>query len=148
MHINLGEYLALVALLVVTLVVILPNNGFSWMILLLTLLGSCISGLYIVEPNTTGADRKSECQESFRSWGDEWGTWEESTVFRDSDFDGYGKCVTSQRNTKKSDRALKLSPSTTMKLWQCRELDWTDSGLRSFRPPYCIEDDGTYFFFK
>ena len=147
MNINFGEYLLLVTLLLVTLVIVLPNNRFSWMILFLTLLSSCISGPYIVKPNTTGADRKSECQESFRSWGDEWGTWEESTVFRDSDFDGYGKCVTSQRNTKKSDRALKLSPSTTMKLWQCRELDWTDSGLRSFRPPYCIEDDGTYFFF-
>ena len=144
---NLGEYLLLVTLLVVTLAIVLPNNGFSWMILFLTLLSSCISGLYIVEPNPTGADRKSECQESFRSWKDEWGTWEESTIFRDSDFDGFGKCVYSRRRTKKSDMALKLSPTTTGYVLHCRDLDWTDSGLRDFHPSHCIEDDGTTFVF-
>jgi hypothetical protein len=73
-----------------------PVNVLFPICLLAVILSSC------GEPLPTGVDSKSECQVFFQTWEDMSASWEESRVFRDSDFDGFGECVYSKRWSKKS----------------------------------------------
>jgi hypothetical protein len=100
-------------LVLVALIIVLPNNGFSWMILFATLISLVISGPYIVEPNATGADRKSECQEKFKTWKDQSGTWEVWTRFKDPDGDGFGTCVSKRTRLRSTGNQFCSSCSTT-----------------------------------